>query len=88
MTWTDPIEIEAYIKQVQSKATELISENRRLRKVHMNIVDMIVELMNIDILRNKHLWKENLTKVRKIVESVTKTRAKEMCKLWINHLNY
>jgi dynein heavy chain 2 len=73
---------------VQNKATELISENRKLRKVHLNVVDMIVELMNVDILKNKNLWKENLAKVRKIVESVTKTRAVEQCKLWITHLNY
>lgn len=60
MTWNDPIEIENYIKQVQDKATELISENRRLRKVHMNVVDMIIELMNVDLLKNKNTWKENL----------------------------
>lgn len=77
VTWNDPIEIETYINQVQEKATELISENRRLRKVHMNVIDMIIELMNIDLLKNKNTWKENLQKIRKIVESVTKTRAPE-----------
>ena len=54
----------------------------------MNIVDMIVELMNIDILKSKNTWKENLQKIRKVVEGVTKTRAPEQCKLWITHLNY
>lgn len=54
----------------------------------MNVIDMIVELMNIDILKNKNSWKENLGKIRKIVESITKTRAAEQCKLWITHLNY
>lgn len=88
VTWNDPIEIENYIKQVQNKATELISENRKLRKIHMNVIDMIVELMNIDILKNKNLWKENLQKIRKIVENVTKTRPAEQCKLWIYHLNH
>jgi len=68
VTWGDPVEIEAYIKQVQIKATELISENRRLRTVHINIIDMIIELMNIDLLKNKNLWKENLNKIRKIIE--------------------
>jgi len=74
VTWQDPIEIENYIKQVQTKATELISENRRLRKVHMTIIDMIVELMNIDLLKNKNTWKENLAKVRKMIEQTCNTR--------------
>ena len=68
MTWNDPIEIENYIKKVQAKATELIAENRRLRKVHMNVTDMIIELMNIDLLKNRSVWKENLGKIRKVVD--------------------
>ena len=88
VTWQDPIEIEKYIKQVQTKATELISENRRLRKVHMNIIDMIVELMNIDLLKNKNTWKENLQKIRKMIDSTTMLKNPDMCKLWVTHLNY
>jgi len=68
VTWNDPIEIENYIKKVQAKATELIAENRRLRKVHMNVTDMIIELMNIDLLKNRAVWKENLSKIRKVVD--------------------
>ena len=88
VTWQDPIEIEKYIKQVQTKATELISENRRLRKVHINIIDMIVELMNIDLLKNKNTWKENLQKIRKMIETTIQSKTPEMCKLWVTHLNY
>jgi hypothetical protein len=29
---------------------------------------MIVELMNIDLLKNKNTWKENLAKIRKMIE--------------------
>lgn len=68
VTWSDPVEIENYIKKVQAKATELIAENRRLRKVHMNVTDMIIELMNIDLLKNRTLWKDNLGKIRKVVD--------------------
>jgi len=88
VTWNDPIEIEMYIKQVQARATELIAENRKLRKVHMNVTDMIVELMNVDLLKNKNVWKENLQKMRRIVDSVTKQRSSDMCRLWLTHLNY
>ena len=49
---------------------------------------MIVELMNIDLLKNKNLWKENIVKIRKIIEATTKTRSPDQCKLWLTHLNY
>ena len=88
VTWSDPIEIENYIKKVQSKATELIAENRKLRKVHMNITDMIIELMNIDLLRNRSVWKENLGKIRKVVDQTTNKLAPELYRLWLRHLNF
>jgi dynein heavy chain 2 len=88
VTWNDPIEIENYIKQVQARATDLIAENRKLRKVHISVTDMVIELMNIDLLKNRSIWKENLGKMRRIIETVTKSRTAEMSKLWLTHLNY
>ena len=88
VTWNDPIEIENYIRQVQAKATDLIAENRKLRKVHLSVTDSIIELMNIDLLRNRAVWKENMAKMTRIIETVTKTRSQEMSKLWLTHLNF
>jgi len=53
VTWEDPIQIERYTKEVQKMATELISENRQLRKVHINVTNGVIELMNIDLLKSK-----------------------------------
>lgn len=53
VTWADPTEIESYTKAVQEKATELINENRKLRKVHINVINEVIELMNIDLLKSK-----------------------------------
>ena len=88
VTWNDPIEIENYIKKVQTQATELIAENRRLRKVHMTAIDQIIELMNIDLLKNKNVWKDNMNKIRKTIETVTKNRDPKMCKQWLTHLDH
>jgi hypothetical protein len=49
---------------------------------------MIVELMNIDLLKNKNTWKENLQKIRKMIETTIQSKTPEMCKLWVTHLNY
>lgn len=73
---------------MQTYATELINENRKLRKVHITLIDMIIELMNVDLLRNQGIWKDNLSKMRVIYESVTKLRQPQLCKLWLQHLNF
>ena len=44
--------------------------------------------MNIDLLKNRGVWKDNLAKMKRIIETVTKSRSPEMCKLWLAHLNY
>ena len=49
---------------------------------------MINELMNVDLLNNRNTWKTNLQKIRKIIESITRQRPPEYCKLWLTHLNY
>jgi dynein heavy chain 2 len=49
---------------------------------------MINELMNIDLLNNRQIWKANMQKMRKLIESVTRARPPQYCKLWLTHLNY
>ena len=88
MTWNDPIEIENYIRKVQALATDLIAENKKLRKVHLSVTDMIIELMNIDLLKNRSVWRDNLAKMKKVIETVTKNRPPDMSKRWLNHLNF
>ena len=88
VTWSDPIEIQQYNKKVQLKTTDLIAENRKLSNVHRNAIEMINELMNINLLNNRSVWKTNLAKMRKIIESVTRQRPPEYCRLWLTHLNY
>jgi dynein heavy chain 2 len=52
VTWDDPIQIERYTKDVDKMARELINENRKLRKVHINVINEVIELMNIDLLKS------------------------------------
>jgi dynein heavy chain 2 len=66
----------------------MISQLRTLRKVHLSLVDMVVELMNVDLLRNKNAWKENLEKIRKIIDSATRDKDPRACKIWRTHWDY
>ena len=61
VTWEDPIQIEGYTKEVQKEATELINENRKLRKVHQNVIHEVIELMNIDLLKSKQVWTDKMS---------------------------
>jgi dynein heavy chain 2 len=68
VTWEDPIQIERYTKEVQKMATELINENRKLRKVHINVVNEVIELMNIDLLKSKQVWTDKMNQIKLMVD--------------------
>lgn len=68
MTWEDPIQIERYTKEVQKMATELINENRKLRKVHINVINEVIELMNIDLLKSKQVWTDKMNQIKLMVD--------------------
>jgi hypothetical protein len=41
-------------------ATELINENRKLRKIHTNVMKEVSELMSIDLLKQKQVWHDKM----------------------------
>jgi len=88
VTWNDPIKIEKYTKEVQKMATELINENRKLRRVHINVMNLVIELMNIDLLKSKNTWLDKMNQIKIMVDHETKGRDKDMCRIWLTHINY
>jgi len=88
VTWEDPVQIESYTREVQKRATELINENRKLRKVHMNVTREVVELMNIDLLKSEQVWTDKLNQIKLMVDQETKGRAADLCRPWLTHINY
>ena len=88
VTWEDPIQIESYTRQVQKMATEIISENRQLRRVHINVTNGVIELMNIDLLKNRQNWNDKYGQIKVMVDQETKNRPKDHCRLWLTHINH
>ena len=82
VTWQNPVEVEEYIQKVQKAATDLMTENRRLRKAHFEIIEQIGELQNIDLLRNRSTWKEKLDGIRREIDSVTEGKDEEAARSW------
>lgn len=86
ITWSNPVEFEEYIQQIQEASNKLMTENRKLRKIHIDIIDYIVSLMNVDLLKNKEIWKERLSTIKRTLDS-SNYNAKET-KIWRTHLDY
>jgi dynein heavy chain 2 len=88
VTWEDPAQIERYTSEVQTMATELINENRKLRKVHINVTNEIIELMNIDLLKSKQVWDDKMNQIKLMVDQETTGRPADGCRPWLTHINY
>lgn len=52
ITWDNPRELEAYIQKLQAAAERLSTENRKLRKWHINFIEKVYIRDEIEIL----LW--------------------------------
>lgn len=87
ITWQNPIDIEEYTKTIREMANELIRENRKLKKVHSDVIREVNQLMNIDLLRNEPIWKDKANTVKVMVEQETKHRPANNCKLWLFEIN-
>ena len=86
VTWTNPVELEEYIQGVQEASNVLMTENRKLRKMHLNVIEQIISMMSTDLLKNRELWKEKLDTIKRILDA-NNYSAKET-KIWRIHLDY
>ncbi|KHJ97218.1 hypothetical protein OESDEN_02812 [Oesophagostomum dentatum] len=64
VTWEDPKQLEEFIAKLQGASNKLSNHNRRLRNAHTEIAHMVLELVNLDVLKEVNKWKEILVKIR------------------------
>ena len=67
ITWDDPEDLEKYTMILQAAAEKLSTENRKLRKLHQKIGDIVATLISTDLLRHQQKWKDNLYEIRQII---------------------
>ncbi len=80
ITWDNPEDLERYTANLQSTAEKLSTENRKLRKLHQKICDIVVNLANTDLLRQQQKWKDNLYEIRQIIsEAVQMVKILNTC---------
>ncbi|KAL9646809.1 hypothetical protein ABK040_013671 [Willaertia magna] len=78
---------EKYIFKLKVASEKFTSENRKLRKYHMLIGDKVVQLMGIDLLREKETW---ITKVKEIskIFAFLKSQNYTNMESWKTHWDY
>tara|TARA_B100000780_G_scaffold278432_1_gene251954 strand:- start:135 stop:494 length:360 start_codon:yes stop_codon:yes gene_type:complete len=64
ITWSNPNDCQEYVMSLQKGAEVLSLENRRLRRIHMSMVEEVITLMSIDLLRQKTRWKARWSSLR------------------------
>ncbi|XP_030632529.1 cytoplasmic dynein 2 heavy chain 1 [Chanos chanos] len=64
ITWDNPKELELYIGKLQTAAERLSTENRKLRKWHVDFTEKVLSLINVDLLRQQQRWKDGLQELR------------------------
>ncbi|KAJ3025524.1 UNVERIFIED_CONTAM: Cytoplasmic dynein 2 heavy chain 1 [Siphonaria sp. JEL0065] len=89
--WSVQASVEEYINKLQTSANHLTSENRRLRKYHNHICDIVVNLLSVDLVKpqTKGKWKESITSIRALISSAQEGDIKaDDTLIWRNHWDH
>lgn len=49
VVWNDPAELEDYIQRLQAAAQSLVGENKKLRKMHLKVLNHVLSLFEADL---------------------------------------
>ena len=80
--------LDNFVVLVQNAASELMSEIRKLKQTHSDILDLIIQLTNYDLISNRNKWRDNLKKARLILSDTCESYSNELTIEWKNHWNY
>jgi len=86
ITWSSAEDLERYTLSLQAAAEKLSTENRKLRKLHQKISDIVVGLVSTDLLRQQQRWKDNLHEIRQVIsEAVQMGFSENNMRPWLAH---
>ncbi|KAG5494148.1 hypothetical protein JKF63_01983 [Porcisia hertigi] len=69
LTWRSENAAKRFIEQLQSAAQSLTDFNRRLHKTHKEIEAVVVQLLDISLLRSRDRWLSKVRQIREKIES-------------------
>uniref|UniRef100_A0A914R7T0 Dynein heavy chain tail domain-containing protein n=1 Tax=Parascaris equorum TaxID=6256 RepID=A0A914R7T0_PAREQ len=86
VTWDNPAKLQEFIERLQEAAQRLTVRNRKLRKAHSEICEKVIELMNLDLLKEVNKWKDIMLEIRaKFAEQERYAGSKSNMRAWIVH---
>ncbi|KAH7706719.1 cytoplasmic dynein 2 heavy chain 1, partial [Aphelenchoides avenae] len=87
VTWDKPKELEEYIQKLKDASYKLTTHNRRLRKVHEEVMEKIVRLVSTENL-DEEKWNAALLEVRqKFADEERKIANRSNARPWAIHLD-
>ena len=88
ITWSNPSDCEEYVMSLQKGAEVLSLENRRLRRVHMSMVEEVIALMSIDLLRQKTRWKARWNSMRSFKKKLSENYEEKDLENFFKHWDH
>jgi len=85
ITWDSPEELEAYIQRVQGAADLIVYENQRLKALHQRLVELISTLFDVNLIKQRAVWKERIEQARRLIEQGCQGRSAQLCGAWKIH---
>ncbi|KAI3384587.1 hypothetical protein SNEBB_000072 [Seison nebaliae] len=70
ISWNSPTELSDFISRLKNSAEKLRSDNRKLRKYHFEICDIVLQLFDTSLLKEKEKWKEAQSNIRSKMNNV------------------
>lgn len=77
--------MEEYIGRVQEAAKSIMSENRRLRKLHVRLVEQVSSLFEVELVKERKAWRERVEQCARVVETGCEGKDAKLCKPWRTH---
>ncbi|KAG5188874.1 hypothetical protein JKP88DRAFT_287142 [Tribonema minus] len=85
ITWANEVECAQYVARLQGAADTLSLENRRLRKVHDELCKRVCQLMSVDLLRQRDLWRSKWQAAEELVTGLRSKYPPERMAKWLRH---
>jgi dynein heavy chain 2 len=87
MTWNNTDRVQRYIEKLQQHVDQLARQNNKLASYHKTIAEKVVELMDIDLLKQQNKWKDGLKDIRQIMSQVEQQGFTNL-KSWRSHWDH
>ena len=86
ITWEDTKQLQKYAEILQDANTKLANRNARLRIAHGRMIQLCIQLMKTDLVRDRDQWRKGVNDLRKIKDEVARDGFSDSAS-WIKHID-